>query len=169
LFFVAERNPKVRPIDERRGTRRPVERERQPAARPAAPQRSTDERNKTMKAAYASALALVAAFAAGPAAAEHVSFASAEHLTRAEPGVVAKTREQVRAELVAAQRQRDSRPSDQFGRTVSEAYPAGQGAAKVADAPSREQVRAEALSARQSAGYRPSDQFGRTVSEAYPS
>lgn len=122
-----------------------------------------------MKAAYASALALVAALAAGPAAAEHVSYASVDHLTKAEPGVVAKTREQVRAELAAAQQQRDSRPSDQFGRTVSEAYPAGQSTAKFADAPSREQVRAEALSARQSAGSRPSDQFGRTMNEAYPS
>lgn len=122
-----------------------------------------------MKTAYASAIALVAALAAGQASAEHVSYASVDHLVKAEAGVQAKTREQVRAELAAARQARDERPSDQFGRTVSEVNPAGQAAAGFAAGPTREQVRADAVAARLSRDSRPSDQFGRTVAEAYPS
>ena len=121
-----------------------------------------------MKAAYTSAFALVAVLAAGPAAAEHVSFTSVDHMVKAEPGVAAKTRAQVMAELADAQKSMDARPSDQFGRTVSEAYPGGKPAVAVAEGKTRDQVRAELADASRTLDFRPSDQFGRTVSEAYP-
>jgi hypothetical protein len=119
-----------------------------------------------MKAAYASAFALAAALVSGHAAAEHPGAASFDHIVKVHAGEQALSREQVRAELAAAQQSRDNRPSDQFGRTVAEAYPAGQPAASVADSRSRQDVRAEAAASRD---IRPSDQFGRTVAEAYPS
>lgn len=118
-----------------------------------------------MKAAYASAIALAAALVSGHAAAEHPGAASVDQFVKVHAGEQAKTREQVRAELAAAQQSRDLRPSDQFGLTASEVAPAGQPAVNVASGKARADVRAEAATR----DVRPSDQFGRTAAEAYPS
>ncbi len=119
-----------------------------------------------MKTAYATAIALVASLAAAPAMAEHPNAISVDHLIKAEG--VAKTRAQVVAELQQAQANRDQRPSDQFGLTVSEAYPAGVPTAKIADGKTRAQVMAEVAAAQRASADRPSDQFGRTVAEVSP-
>ncbi|GAA4415593.1 hypothetical protein [Quisquiliibacterium transsilvanicum] len=115
-----------------------------------------------MKAAYASAFALAAALVSGHAAAEHPGAASVDQIVKVHAGEQAKSRDQVRAELRAAG---TVQLSDQFGRTVAEAGPAGQPAAQFADTKARQDVRAEAATR----DVHPSDQFGRTVAEAYPS
>ena len=119
-----------------------------------------------MKAAYASAFALAAALVSGHAAAEHPGAASVDHIVKVHAGEQAVSRDQVRAELAAAQQARDFRISDQFGLTASEAFPAGQQGTQVAGGKARQDVRAEAAAARD---IRPSDQFGRTAREAYRS
>ena len=96
-----------------------------------------------MKKISASVLALSAAFLAGHAAAAEGwdDSAAQQRFASAAP---AKARAQVRAELDAALRTQDTRPSDQVGLTVSEANPH---AGLAAQGRSRDEVRAEARAA----------------------
>jgi hypothetical protein len=111
-------------------------------------------RNVTMKSAYVSAIALaIAALSAGQTLADDAA---------------PKTREQVRAELLEAQRTGDLIGDGETGMKLNQLYPHRYPAAAVAEGKTRAEVRAELGEAQRTGNIVADGETGRKFNELFP-